>query len=130
LKSLAVQFVLFSSVGAVGTGGHFAVLYLLVQELSADPVKASMTGFLTGALINYWLNYHITFKSSHSHFTSLPKFLTIALAGFFLNALVMAQATEHFHYLLSQVFATSLVLVWNFLCNRFWTFRGEAHVRS
>jgi putative flippase GtrA len=97
----------------------------MVQIAGTGPVSGSMAGFGAGVLVNYCLNYHLTFKSNKPHRTALPKFLVIAMAGLCLNTLIMALATEWLHYLLSQALATAPVLAWNFLCNRLWTFRED-----
>ncbi len=89
-----------------------------------------MAGFAAGAMVNYSLNYRFTFRSGNPHYTSLPKFLAVALAGLCLNTMIMTLATERIHYLLSQSIATILVLGWNFLCNRYWTFRCGSLLRS
>jgi len=130
VKQLAAQFALFSAVGAVGTAAHFAILILLVQLLATGPVIASAAGFAAGALVNYSLNYRVTFRSSNPHSSALPKFLAVALAGLCLNTVIMTLATAWLHYLLSQAMATLCVLGWNFLCNRFWTFRKDALLRD
>jgi putative flippase GtrA len=125
VKSIVNQLILFAAVGAIGTAFHFATLIILVQFGTTDPVSASMAGFAVGALVNYWLNYHITFRSNCRHHIASPKFFAIALAGLGLNTLIMVLLIGQWHYLLSQALATTLVLLWNFLCNRYWTFRGD-----
>jgi putative flippase GtrA len=122
VRSLVSQFILFSAVGAVGTAAHFILLILLVQLLAVPPVPASMAGFVCGALVNYTLNYRITFRSSAPHISALPRFLAVAAAGFCLNTIIMALVTVWLHYLLAQAVATVCVLAWNFFCNRCWTF--------
>jgi putative flippase GtrA len=117
------QFIIFSIVGAIGTAAHFAVLITLVHFELANPVLASATGCVVGALVNYILNYSITFKSQNPHNTTLLKFFSVALVGLCLNSLIMAIAIQWMHYLLSQVLATSLILLWNFICSRYWTFK-------
>ena len=54
----------------------------------------------------------------------MTKFFTVALIGLFFNGLIMSFCTSslQLHYLLSQVIATSLVLLWNFMANHKWTF--------
>jgi putative flippase GtrA len=117
------QFMSFSFVGAIGTCAHFLVLAGMVQLLHFHPVTGSVAGFVTGAIINYLLNYYFTFKSSTKHLATSLKFFLIALSGLALNTLLMYWMTPTIHYLLSQAIATSIVLIWNFICNRFWTFR-------
>lgn len=120
------QFISFSVIGVVGTAAHFTVLIISVQILSMGPLLGSVAGFITGAVINYLLNYHFTFKSENKHLESFSKFFVIAAIGLGLNTSFMYAMTEWLHYLISQAIATAIVLIWNFLCNRFWTFK-EAH---
>lgn len=118
------QFVVFALVGAVGTAGHYAVLIALVQgEIASVPV-ATTCGFAVGAFINYGLNYRFTFNSGKRHAEALPKFLLVASSGALLNYAIMWWLTHQtsWHYLLAQLGTTALVLVWNFLLNRAWTF--------
>jgi putative flippase GtrA len=126
VKPVFSQFVLYSAVGAVGTVTHFTILIILVQGLGVGPVPASMAGFVTAVLVNYCLNYHVTFKSSNPHNTALLKFFTVALVGLSLNTLIMAVLVRWLYYLVCQVIAIPLVLMWNFTCNRRWTFGGTA----
>ena len=119
------QFISFSVIGAIGTAAHFAVLIFSVQVLSMSPVSGSLAGFITGAVINYLLNYHVTFKSTNRHIESFLKFFTVAMIGLGLNTAIMYIMSQWLYYLISQVIATAIVLIWNFLCNRFWTFRED-----
>ena len=118
------QFMVFAGVGAIGTAGHYAVLILLVERLGVSPTLASACGFVVGAVINYLLNYHVTFASRQSHLQTLPRFMTIAFAGALLNTGIMAvgNGTLGWNYLVAQVIATGCVLVFGFLANRMWTF--------
>lgn len=120
------QFLMFAAVGAVGTAGHYAVLIALVQLAGVPATIATTAGFAVGAVINYWLNYRITFNSSRSHLQALPRFMLIAATGAVLNGLVMwLLVRAGVHYMLAQLVATALVLVWNYLLNRLWTFSSQ-----
>lgn len=124
MKALAWQFVRFGGVGLIGTSAHYLVLLILVEALAQTPVFASSCGAVAGALINYILNRRITFASTRPHREALPRFLLVALAGLVLNAVFMAaQLGMGVHYLLAQLVATALVLVFNFVANRLWTFK-------
>ncbi|KPK39179.1 MAG: hypothetical protein AMJ69_06385 [Gammaproteobacteria bacterium SG8_47] len=123
-KSALKQFFVFSLMGAIGTAGHYAVLIALVEALSVDPVVASTAGFVVGAIINYLLNYHVTFGSDKPHLDAFAKFGLIALVGAILNGAIMrvAHGALGAHYLVAQVVATGVVLVFNFVLNKVWTF--------
>lgn len=125
-RGIVAQFGLFSGVGVVGTAAHFLVLVLVVEGLRGGALQGSTAGFLIGAVVNYLLNYHFTFRSTKRHRSALPRFLLVATVGAGLNGLLMAFTLEALalNYLVCQVVATGLVLVWNFLANRQWTF-GE-----
>lgn len=125
-RPLLQQFLSFALIGLLGTAAHFLVLYALVSRLDFGPVLASSVGAVTGALVNYGLNYRLTFRSRKRHLDALPKFLAVAGGGWLLNGALMAILLSRLdiHYLLAQVVVTGIVLVWNFLANRFWTF-GE-----
>lgn len=129
---LVKQFMRFAGVGAIGTAGHYLTLVLLVEAAGVDAVPASLAGFVVGALINYHLNRVYTFRSDIAHRIALPKFLAIAAIGAVLNTLIMSLALNQLrlHYLLAQILATGIVLVWGFLGNRLWTFNstGREHV--
>ena len=81
-----------------------------------------------GALINYILNYHFTFQSNKGHTEALAKFLIVAIFGAGINATIMYKGVENtdMNYLIVQVFATSVVLLWNFAVNKLWTFTHPA----
>lgn len=123
-KSLLRQFLLFTGVGAIGTGGHYLTLVLLVHIGNLVPVYASTAGFAVGACINYVLNYRYTFNSHKKHSEALVKFMLVALLGVAINGLIMYLGTEwlRIHYLLVQIFATGIVLLSNFSFNKLWTF--------
>jgi putative flippase GtrA len=120
----AMQFIDFAAVGIVGTAAHFATLVVLVQSYGWPPAGATTAGFLVGALVNYGLNYRLTFQSSARHAVALPRFLAIALLSMLLN-LAIVWLLVHWqgkHYLIGQVVATVVVLVVNFVANRALTF--------
>jgi len=118
------QFLMFAGIGAIGTGGHYLTLITLVQLVHISPVLATTAGFTVGALINYVLNYRITFNSNKRHREALSKFLAVAVLGAAANAAIMSAGISLFdvHYMIIQLFATAIVLVFNFLANKHWTF--------
>ena len=108
LRGIFGQFLRFAVVGIAGTMVHYGVLIMTVQWLGIPAVVGSSIGFLLGALTNYFL----------------PRFYAVAAAGFVLNGSILAFLMSFWdlYYLWSQIFATAIVLLWNFSANFVWTF--------
>lgn len=123
-KKTIGQFLLFAGLGVIGTLGHYTILIVLVQFWAVDPVFASSFGFVVGAVINYILNYQFTFQSDKRHTEALTKFLIVATIGAAINGTIMYIGVENtnINYMLVQIFATCVVLLWNFVLNKLWTF--------
>ena len=119
------EFLKFAHSGAIGTLGHYAVLWWAVDGVGLDPVAGSALGALVGAGINYLLNYHWTFISQLPHSRTLPRFLAIAGVSFALNTWLMALLVSRtsLHYLVAQVVVTMICMAINYLASRFWAFR-------
>lgn len=122
---IARQFLHFATVGGIATAIHYLILIALVRGADMNAVLASTFGFTVSAVCNYYLNYHFTFRSNAEHRRAVIKFLAVAGVGLALNSLTMMIAAQYLgvHYLLAQVIATGLVLLWNFSGNRWWTFK-------
>lgn len=117
------RFVRFAAVGAAATGIQYVLLVLLVRFAGMGAPLASSLGFLASAAANYLLNYRYTFRSRHPHGPAVLKFAALASVGLLLNAGLMRLLTESgWNYLIAQVAATAVVLMWNFLGNSLWTF--------
>lgn len=123
-RTLPTQFLVFATVGGIATAAHYLLLIALVDGLHVAPVPASIAGYLAGAITNYILNYYITFRSHKPHQETITRFALVATLGLGLNTAIMGIGIHWLalHYLLSQLLATGLTLLWNFIANRFWTF--------
>jgi putative flippase GtrA len=122
--ALPVQFLSFAGMGVIATLVQYAVLVVFVDTIGMNATLASGIGYGTGALVNYALNYRYTFRSKRNHSEAVVKFALVACVGLALNSVIMfvLSSEAHVHYLLAQILATGIVLVWNFIANRSWTF--------
>jgi dolichyl-phosphate beta-glucosyltransferase len=124
LAILTAPFVRYAGAGVVGTAAHYGVLVASVELIGLSPTVATALGAISGAAINYVLNYHLTFASKAPHRRVLPRFLAVAALSTAVSAGGMWYAVHAMHipYLAAQIFCTGLVLVLGFAFNRLWTF--------
>jgi putative flippase GtrA len=115
----------FLLAGGIATLVQYAALVLLVELADMNPVLASVLGYAIGAVVNYLLNYYFTFLSEGKHFQTALKFSVVVVSALSLNALIMYICTEllQIYYLIGQVIATLMVLVWNFFAHKLWTYK-------
>lgn len=122
----AKQFLRFATVGAAATIVQYAVLVVLVEFVRVQPVPAAVLAYMCGALVSYILNARYTFGASNTAFgKGLVKFLIVNVIGLGLNTAIFTTLVHlHVHYLLAQMVATGLVLIWNYAGARLFVFRG------
>jgi len=142
-----VRFVKFSIVGTVGAFVDFGTLYLLHILAGLPLVLANTCSFSAAVLSNFTWNRFWTYPDSRSKplRTQLTQFVAVNVAGWGINTAILlllrnpfVAMMEHlglsvalladpavaydFGYNLAKVAATAVVLFWNFLVNRFWTY--------
>lgn len=133
MNKIAVrQFFQFAAVGLSGT----AVQYLSIQVavmlqfslLGKSPaVTGSAIGYLLGSVVNYILNYFLTFGSGKSHVEAASKYFSVLAVGWLINLGLMTLLVETWgiwHWY-AQVFTTGLVLCWNFAGSKLWAFKDK-----
>jgi len=130
MKHLGKQFITFSIVGTIATSVQYIILAILVELFHFQPVFSSSTGFIIGGIVSYSLNKKITFRSNKKHRIAMLQFCCVAAVAFWLNGIFMAIGTHHLHwnYFLVQIITTGIVLFWNFIANRFWTFKVKESI--
>jgi len=111
-------------VGGVATFIQYLVLIGTVERWHWNAVIASSFGYFISAIANYLLNYYFTFRSDNWHRVAAARFALVAAAGFILNALLMELLAEklHFPYVLAQILATVVTVMWNYWANSKWSF--------
>jgi putative flippase GtrA len=123
-RRIVRDFLRFAAVGAVATAAHYAVLIVLKEFGGMHPVWATVCGYSVGAVVSYTLNRMFTFEVKPAYGRGLVKFLAVIAVGGVLNAAIMAFFLQFgLHYLIAQLIATGLVLIYNFLAARFLVFR-------
>lgn len=126
-RTLPRSFASFMMVGGLATGVQYAILILTVEWFGWKAPLASSIGFCISAVLNYWLNYHVTFNSKVRHPIAAARFLLVAIIGLGINAgtMMLLEQEAGLHYILAQLLATGLTLCWTFSASAFWTFRDH-----
>lgn len=121
------QLVKFSLVGASGYAVNLAVFTLLVGLAGTGLRTAATCSFLVAVANNYLWNRLWTFRARRGRvMAQAVRFLTVALAGYCLNLLVLAElAAAGLGALPAQALAIALVMPLSFGGNKAWSFRDE-----
>lgn len=125
LQPWTSQFRRFLLVGGLCTALQYVLLAAGVEWLGMSAVAASTLGFVASAAVNYLLNRRYTWASGEPHAQLLWRFVAVVAVGLALNALFMQllHGYLHWQYMLAQLLATAVNLMWNFCAHRNWTFR-------
>lgn len=137
------RFIKFATVGACGAFTDFLVLNVLIQLAGLPLALANMGSFTAAVLQNFTLNRRWTFPESRERDRrgQLAQFAIVSLVGLGLNTLIVilvnhalepywvqwvgdAELGYTLSYNFAKAFAIGIVLFWNFLANRLWTYRG------
>ena len=125
LKLIARQFSAFLGVGVVATLADYAVFFTIYHAFGIHAVLASLIGYIIGGSVSYGLTRRFVFASSRSHHAALWRFFSIVAAGFVLTGLSMSILVTHLALPPSpaRILTYGIVLAFNFLAHRFFTFR-------
>lgn len=127
------QFVRFCFVGTLNAVVDLTVYLSLTRILHLwenQLTYATMTAFIIANINSYFFNKFWTFKNSESKYhIQVPKFLLVTFMGLGINACFFHLLTYNFHLydIYSKIIVAGIVLFWNFLLNKFWTFKPTIH---
>lgn len=113
----------------IGFSGVFLdfLIFTVLSLNGTTPLIASAVGTLAGILNNYFwnskLNFHIRVSSSRG-----IKFLTVGVAGLLLSSgMLLGMLTLGITPMIAKMMTLPVVVIAQFLSNKFWTFRGVAN---
>ncbi len=114
---------LYGGAGAVGTAVHFAVLFATLNFVG--PVPASTLGAIAGCIVNYFLARHVVFSLSKPRNGAFARFVTVAVFGIAVNAVVITTLLGVLPIVLNQAVASAMVLLLGYSLNKWWTFNDR-----
>jgi len=118
------QLTRFAVVGASGYAVNLAVFALAFSVAGLDHRIAATAAFLVAVTNNFTWNRIWTFRRPDGRIShQAARFLTVSLAGFALNLVVLEVLIAlGMPELGAQAIAVAVVMPFNFLLNRRWTF--------
>jgi len=127
------RFVKFAIVGVSGLVVDYAMLNLLVYGFGARSAVAIAVAFVLAATNNFVWNILWVYPESRASFwRHFPTFLIVNAVGLGINELILflferpIEALFNNHVIglnLTKAIAAVIVMIWNFVVNRFVTFR-------
>jgi putative flippase GtrA len=126
VRAVFAEFLRFAAVGVVATIVHYSILISLVELARGPLIPSTSVGFVFGAVVSYTLNRRITFSHQPHFGRGLLQFVAVGAVGLGLNAVIVASLVRAgLQYIVAQMVATGVVLVWNFALARLVIFRPQ-----
>ena len=129
MRNLIEQLLKFGIVGVVATVIDFGVMIALREGAGLTPVVASTISFCVSLVFNYVASMRFVFarRDDMGRAREFTTFLVLSLVGLGINALLMWAGTElaTYDYRLVKVFATAVVMLWNFVTRKIFLDAGE-----
>ncbi len=125
-RLIKLQFVRFVLVGGLATFIDFFILIFLVEVLSIHYLFSASFSFIVAGMVNFYLSKKWTFKNKNPEYgKQYAVFVVVGIIGLLLNNLILFYLVEYLdiYYIFGKVISTFIVMFWNFLMNKYMTFR-------
>ncbi|KAA8785650.1 GtrA family protein [Paenibacillus amylolyticus] len=124
-KNLVVQIFSFGLIGVLGTIIHTGSLLLLVEFYHYNPLVSSAIGFTLSLIVSYFLNIKFTFNTRNVK-SSFIRYSYVSLAGLLINLTILFIFQYYIggQYMIGQFIAIIIVPFFNFVSNKYWTFKS------
>lgn len=121
-----MQFILYCLCGVAGVTLDFLVYYLLVEG-GAWYQLANALGYLSGTVASFFLNRIITFSVKDEMLKRMLRFLSVAVVGFTVSAVMLYVLIEQIELgsNVSKALTLPVIVLIQFLLNRGFTFKSE-----
>lgn len=126
------SFIKYAIVGTVGTCIDVAVVYTSFHYLFLSLFWSTFLGFLIAASHNFLFNKIWTFgDKSKKYKRQYIKFFLVSFIGLLwtLSCMYIFVEILAWHLILSKLITSGLILFWNFIANKFWTFNGGVSIQ-
>lgn len=122
MRHLLAQIMKFGVVGVIATVIDFAVMIFLTEVFGVNPVVSATVSFTVSVVFNYIasMRYVFSHREGMSRRREFTIFIILSVIGLIINDALMWVGTEltPIDYRIVKVFATAVVMVWNFVTRK------------
>ncbi|MCR4619464.1 MAG: GtrA family protein [Paludibacteraceae bacterium] len=117
--------ILYGIIGTFSSGLDFLIYSMLVQLFGLQYILANCISVLGGITTSFLLNRNYNFKIKDHTKRRFSIFLTVGLSGLFLSNIILYSCIEiiHLNKILSKLFSIVLVVFFQFIMNKYITFK-------
>lgn len=119
----------FGVVGFIAFFIDYGLLAFCTEILGINYLISATIGFTVSVVFNYLasMRYVFTHKEDMSRRREFVIFVVLSIIGLIINNALMWAGVEvlHVHYLIVKIFATAVVMVWNFVTRKIFLDAGE-----
>lgn len=112
----------FGIIGALAFVIDYGLLIILTELGHMNYLLSATVSFTASVIFNYLasMRYVFAHKPGMSRRREFIIFVALSVVGLGINDLLMWLGTDllHVHYLLTKIFATAVVMVWNFVTRK------------
>lgn len=118
MRELLAQFMKFGVVGVIAFVIDYGLLALLTEVFGVNYLVSATISFTVSVIFNYLasMRFVFTHRDDLSRQREFIIFVVLSVAGLLINNGCMWAGVELFgwHYLVVKLFATAIVMLWNF----------------
>lgn len=122
MRKLIEQIMKFGVVGVIAFVIDFGVMVFLTEVFGIDPVISATVSFIISVAFNYAasMRYVFSHREGMSRTREFVIFVVLSAIGLGINDLLIWAGTDlaSFDYRLVKIFATAVVMVWNFVTRK------------
>ena len=130
VKKLIAQFMKFGVVGVIAFVIDYGLLVVLTELFGVNYLVSATISFTVSVIFNYCasMRYVFTHKEGMSRTREFVRFVVLSVIGLLINNGCMWAGVELLgvHYLITKIFATAVVMVWNFVTRKIFLDGGDA----
>lgn len=129
MKQLIAQFAKFGVVGVIAFVIDYGLMVLLTELFNVNYLISATISFTVSVIFNYAasMRYVFTHKEGLSRRREFIIFVVLSVIGLLINDALMWVGVDLFgiSYLLVKIFATAVVMVWNFVTRKIFLDGGK-----